>query len=1181
MASPHRLEEPTRRSTVNEPSVATADTLLNDLGWLRGLARSLVRDDDRADDLVQETLVVALESPPRDSGALRSWLRQVARHLVYRSHRTDVRRERRERKVADVEGVGSGVPAALERAELHRTVVEAVLSLDEPYRSTVLLRYFEGLDSAEVGERLGVPATTVRVRLMRAHDRLRQKLDAVHGQDRRAWVVPLFELARGSTKAASTTSTGTVAGGVLASLGGWIMAQKAGATVVAVVLIVAGYWWSTSGPSVSPGTEDSRLATSDRESVSIPKDEGTRVDEPSPKMATGTSTPGPADDGRDALAVAGETLAARVVDTDGQPLAGVRVYLKGKYEWSLATTDEAGRVEWSVDRHLPMRIELFDSRFLPRSGPLSIPTLESARSGPELVVERGARVAGRTVDGHTGEPVAGVTVRLRGFVRGSSFTKSDAEGRFELVGIEPGGQVLVATRPGLLCIGQPTEVEVQLESGESVEGIELAMSAVIEVSGLVVRNTDGEPVQGARVSLEANGGRVLAKVTNRSGQFSFDACRLGEERVYAEWKRDGEEWVSSLIELESTDGVAEPVTLRLVRAAAIAGTVVDSSGEALPNQRLNLRGLNGTSYYMNSDAEGRFEFGGLPPGSYVVPGQVVECSPGEMVEGLVWTVPRVRLDLAVRGRVVDVAGAPIAGARVSGLGRGGTRTVTTGSDGRFEVRGRTAYGVTVRCEGYSQRRVELGTGADSLEVVLHPTVTVSGRVIDRRTREPIPEFEIGVRVAGEPYSRQLELAGIDRRLSPDGAFVLRGVPTPEALVIVKASGYCMAWERVQNATSVMPIEIALEPAPELRGVVVDGDGRPVAGAEIHVDRAPRRTATGSQALAVTDTEGRFTLDFLVEPTGTLWAIHPDLSPGTAQYSIESIDDGELRIVLDDLGIVGGRITEGDGAGVPAAEVTFLVNGRFLRATTDEKGSYEVEVPSGTVTVFVRRQGLGAARSGYSTITVKPAEPTRYDYEFVMGEARVSGRIHRASVAPVEGRVTLHREAATGSPSEIRSVDLAADGTFEFVDVARGRHRLSFEAAFASETERRARPLEVSARPVETVDWDVARGGSARVDVQGLDEEERGWAALYHGKIELSEPYDPEAARRHAWRMATQKRFTSNGALELDRTDPGDYTLVVTWGSEETLPWTPDALRSRVVFISSDSQGSRPITVRLE
>ena len=69
------------------------------------------------------------------------------------------------------------------RAEEHRRVVEAVLTLEEPYRSTILHRYFDDLGPTAIADRTGTPVDTVRTRLHRALGQLRGRLEAEHGGD--------------------------------------------------------------------------------------------------------------------------------------------------------------------------------------------------------------------------------------------------------------------------------------------------------------------------------------------------------------------------------------------------------------------------------------------------------------------------------------------------------------------------------------------------------------------------------------------------------------------------------------------------------------------------------------------------------------------------------------------------------------------------------------------------------------------------------------------------------------------------------------------------------------------------------------------------------------------------------------------------------------------------------------
>ena len=62
--------------------------------------------------------------------------------------------------------------------ELRHEVVRAVLGLKEPYRSTVVRRYDEGMSVPEIAKLDGVAPGTVRTRLHRAHRELQRQLCA-------------------------------------------------------------------------------------------------------------------------------------------------------------------------------------------------------------------------------------------------------------------------------------------------------------------------------------------------------------------------------------------------------------------------------------------------------------------------------------------------------------------------------------------------------------------------------------------------------------------------------------------------------------------------------------------------------------------------------------------------------------------------------------------------------------------------------------------------------------------------------------------------------------------------------------------------------------------------------------------------------------------------------------------
>ena len=133
----------------------TTDDLMSHAAFLRGLVRSLLRDGASVDHVLQETWITAIERPPAYGSNLRGWLGTVARNLALRSRRGDDRRHRRESAVArpDRTDAALDVVATLEQQQ---RLVLAVLALEEPHRSVIVLRYFEGRGPGEVGRRLGL-----------------------------------------------------------------------------------------------------------------------------------------------------------------------------------------------------------------------------------------------------------------------------------------------------------------------------------------------------------------------------------------------------------------------------------------------------------------------------------------------------------------------------------------------------------------------------------------------------------------------------------------------------------------------------------------------------------------------------------------------------------------------------------------------------------------------------------------------------------------------------------------------------------------------------------------------------------------------------------------------------------------------------------------------------------------
>ncbi|MEW6741719.1 MAG: sigma-70 family RNA polymerase sigma factor [Planctomycetota bacterium] len=132
------------------------DELNTSTEFVRAVARRLVRYDQDAADLVHNVWVVALKKSPGRGPTFRRWLGAAARRIASSTRRGQRRRARRERAAAVPARI---LPAStlVERMEAHRLLVEAVLELDEPYRTTILLRFFEGISCREVAQREALP----------------------------------------------------------------------------------------------------------------------------------------------------------------------------------------------------------------------------------------------------------------------------------------------------------------------------------------------------------------------------------------------------------------------------------------------------------------------------------------------------------------------------------------------------------------------------------------------------------------------------------------------------------------------------------------------------------------------------------------------------------------------------------------------------------------------------------------------------------------------------------------------------------------------------------------------------------------------------------------------------------------------------------------------------------------
>lgn len=149
--------------------------LLDEIPSLRRFARALVRDRDKADDVVHDALVRALSKwrSFRPGTNLRTWLMAILHHTFI----SDVRRRRPQgEEPANWDMIRVADHDETVRLQL-RDLERGLARLPAEQRTTLLLIVVEGMSYEEAAEVTGVPVGTIRSRLARARQGLKRFLE--------------------------------------------------------------------------------------------------------------------------------------------------------------------------------------------------------------------------------------------------------------------------------------------------------------------------------------------------------------------------------------------------------------------------------------------------------------------------------------------------------------------------------------------------------------------------------------------------------------------------------------------------------------------------------------------------------------------------------------------------------------------------------------------------------------------------------------------------------------------------------------------------------------------------------------------------------------------------------------------------------------------------------------------
>lgn len=161
-----------------------ATALAKHQGWLRTVLLARLRDTDVVDEVMQEVAIAVInqQSKPQTIEHPGPWLYRVALKQILMYRRKTGRRRRLLKSLTEHPAHTEDSPKQYDplqwllQRERQQSVQDSLEKLNDRDREILLLKYNDGLSYDQIAERLGITPSSVRMRLHRARNHLRDNL---------------------------------------------------------------------------------------------------------------------------------------------------------------------------------------------------------------------------------------------------------------------------------------------------------------------------------------------------------------------------------------------------------------------------------------------------------------------------------------------------------------------------------------------------------------------------------------------------------------------------------------------------------------------------------------------------------------------------------------------------------------------------------------------------------------------------------------------------------------------------------------------------------------------------------------------------------------------------------------------------------------------------------------------
>lgn len=794
----------------------------------------------------------------------------------------------------------------------------------------------------------------------------------------------------------------------------------------------------------------------------------------------------------------------------------------------------------------------------------SAPRPADEYSDGEPRIEDEAVIRGRIygADSGIGIPGATVVVDSPDSTQASRLEVATAsDGAYEVRGLAGGAYALLPKRvPGYPEVSYEATRRVEVSPGGAVEGIDFSIERGLIVRGRVV-DQDGIGIARATVVTMAGtiAGAFMEVQTDGGG--AFELAGFGPGEVHVQARKEGHK-AGSVGPLEMTDAGLDGVEIVLYREASVAGIVVDKNGRPVAHAPLEIR-TDEARVLANkrSEADGSFRFGGLDGGSYqllvdrlgegLAGGKLaksVTLQPGEDLRDI-----RLSYDFelggTISGRVTNLQGEPVEGARVGGsYPEDQLVGAETGSDGRYilrEIRGGPVH-VSAGHPDFGYAKIDAVVGAENADLRLQGVGVIAGRVVDARTGDAIAAFEL----AHHPGEGSEEIGdyAYETIENETGEFLIDSVRPGTNSVHAQAKGFLSTWidvPNVQAGETRKGVELRLDPAAAIEGIVTDSRGKPISGARVFDWWRQGSFRLDSAWSATTDYDGKFYIDTLSPLVTEIWATHQDYLDGSVAVSLIPGQSSEVTIVLRDGGVIEGVVRVG---GVPAAGFGVSTDDRASMtwrraASTDSNGAYRIAgIAPGIVKVGAYTESGMGERARSKTVETEIADggTTLVNFDFGESNAVLEGTITRAGEPIAGARVSVMIASPSGGGEEAwaRTDD---SGYYRIDQLPAGE--VTVVASSDTSSEMRRTGTSLVADQATRLDFDFGGGGRIEVVTFGLNPDRGNEVLLLAAGTRIDARIaSEEYAQLRKCCLLGRAPIDDSGVANFEGVEPGDYIV---------------------------------------